>query len=115
MAKLVMASHCRPSTSRRRRQARTAGWRGAYGWGASSLRPASATWLSSLLDHLVGEGEQLGRHVKTQCIRSPQIDEELELGRLKNRQSGGRLSFQNTSHVHTNSPISIRKVVSVAR
>ncbi len=37
------------------------------------------------LDYLVGDGEELIRQLKAERLRSPEIDDELELGRLLNR------------------------------
>ena len=43
----------------------------------------------SLLDHLVGAGEQRRRNVDAKRLRGLEIDHQLELGRLLDRQIGG--------------------------
>ena len=40
---------------------------------------------ASLFDHLVGAGEQHWRHVKQECSRGFEIDDQLERRRLENR------------------------------
>ena len=45
------------------------------------------TW-GSLLDHLVGAGEDRRRDDEAQCFRGPKIDSELEHGRLLHREVG---------------------------
>jgi hypothetical protein len=41
--------------------------------------------ISQLFDHLVGASEQLRRNSEAQCLRSFQVDDQLELGRLYHR------------------------------
>jgi len=61
------------------------------------------TWRSApLFDHLVGAGEQHGRHVEPERAGGRQIDDEIELGRLYHRQIGGLLAFQDASGIDTN-------------
>jgi len=38
-----------------------------------------------LVDHLVGEGKQFGRHINTERLGDVEIDYQLELGRLQDR------------------------------
>ena len=40
---------------------------------------------ASLFDHLVGAGEQHGRHLDAERLRGRQVDDEIELGRLLDR------------------------------
>jgi hypothetical protein len=44
---------------------------------------------SSLFDDLVGDGEHTWRHLDVERSRRLQVDDELELGRLHDRQVGG--------------------------
>src|SRR6516165_2987504 len=53
----------------------------------------------SLLDHLVGGGEESRRHVDTELFRGLGIDDQLVLGRGLNRKVGGLLAFENAVHV----------------
>ena len=48
-----------------------------------------------LFDHLVGAGEQCRRHVKAERLRGRQIDDEIELGRLLDRNIGRLRPAQN--------------------
>jgi hypothetical protein len=43
----------------------------------------------SLFEHLVGTREQQGRDGETQCLRSYQIHDKLELGRLIDKKISG--------------------------
>ena len=43
---------------------------------------------ASLLDYLVGDREQRRRHLEAERLRGLEIDHQLELGRLLNRQFG---------------------------
>jgi hypothetical protein len=45
--------------------------------------------LSCLFDHLVGAGEHRGRGVEAERLRGFEIDDQLVLGGLLNRQVGG--------------------------
>src|SRR6202011_2863439 len=44
---------------------------------------------STLLDHLVGDGEHPWRHLDAERSRRLKVDDELEFGRLQHRQVGG--------------------------
>jgi hypothetical protein len=39
-----------------------------------------------LLDHIVGAGGQTGRHLDAECLSGLEVNDELELGRLHDRQ-----------------------------
>jgi hypothetical protein len=55
---------------------------------------------ASLFNNLVGE--QLNRvgHLDVECFGGVQIDDELECGRLQNREVGRFLALENPSDVH---------------
>src|SRR6266446_10676487 len=52
-----------------------------------------------LFDHVVGLGEQRGRHSEAERIRGLAIDDEFELGRLLDRKVGGLGALQDLVHV----------------
>ena len=49
----------------------------------------------ALFDHLVGAGEQSRRHFEAERIGSREINEEIEFGRLLDRELGWLRSAQN--------------------
>jgi hypothetical protein len=51
-------------------------------------------WWHALLDHFVGAGEERGRDYKAERLRRLEIDDQLERGRLLDRNIGGLGSFQ---------------------
>jgi hypothetical protein len=51
-----------------------------------------------LFDHLVGEREQRGRHLKTDHLRGFQVDDKVELGWLEDGQIGGLLALEPGSY-----------------
>src|SRR6516165_1168838 len=55
--------------------------------------------LAHLLDHLVGEGEQLSWHFEAERSCGLKVDDKLELGRLHDWKIGGPLTFNNASGV----------------
>ena len=56
-------------------------------------RPIYFALRDSLLDHLVRAREQHGRHFEAERLRGLQVDNELEPGRLLNRQVGRLLAL----------------------
>src|SRR5215813_11840170 len=54
-----------------------------------------------LFDHLVGDGEQPRREAEAECPGGVEVDHELELGRLHDREVGGLLALENPAGVHT--------------
>src|SRR5262249_43590095 len=72
-----------------------------------------AARLCRLLDHLVGAGEQRGWHFYTKRLRGRQIDDEVELGRLFDRDVGRLRPAQDlVDHVGC-APEQIRQVWTV--
>src|SRR5439155_11109539 len=71
------------------------------------------TYLASV-DHFVGDREQLRRYREAECPGSFHIDDQLEDGRLEDRQVGGLFTLQNTADVDTGLAISVRDTRSIA-
>jgi hypothetical protein len=55
--------------------------------------------MSRSLDHLVGAGEQRGRHFEAGRLRCPKIDGQLKLNRLLDRQVGGLGAREDAIHI----------------
>lgn len=54
---------------------------------------------ASLLDYLIGAGEQSGRDGEAQHFRSFEVDDQLEFGRLLDGHVGGLRAFENLVNV----------------
>src|ERR1700730_9220714 len=54
---------------------------------------------ATLLDDLVGEGMHLERNFKAKRLCGLQVEHEIELGRLQNRQVRRLLAFENAAHI----------------
>ena len=67
-----------------------------------------------LLDHLVGAAEQRQRHVEAERLGGPEIEDQLDLRGLLDRQVSGLLAFENAAGVDAALTVRIRKAVSVA-
>jgi hypothetical protein len=52
-----------------------------------------------LLDDLVGEGMHLERNFKAKGLCGLQVEHEIELGRLQNRQVRRLLAFENAARI----------------
>jgi hypothetical protein len=52
-----------------------------------------------LLDHFVGDGERLGLHLEAERLGGLEIDDQLELGRLRDRQVGGFGALENPAGI----------------
>src|SRR5262245_60632809 len=63
--------------------------------------PCSSNISLKLFDHLVGAGEQVGRHRKAKCLGGFEIDGEFEPGRLHNREVCGTDTLQHAPRVTT--------------
>ena len=51
------------------------------------------------LDHLVGDRENVLRHLDTECARRLKVDDELEFGRLQHRQVGGLGALEDVARI----------------
>src|SRR4051812_5682123 len=58
-------------------------------------------------DHLVGAGEQGRWEVKPECLRRPQVDDQLELRRLSNRKVPRSGPLQDFVHVFDSLTIAV--------
>src|SRR3954453_4302921 len=67
-----------------------------------------------LLDHLVGAAEQRQRHVEAERLGGPEIEDQLDLRGLLDRQVSGLLALENAAGVDAALTVRIRKAVSVA-
>jgi hypothetical protein len=67
-----------------------------------------------LLDNLVGAGEQRRRHLEAKRPCGLEVDHELELGRLHDRQVGGLGAVENAADVNTHLAVGIGELRSVA-
>ena len=74
---------------------------------------ASFAWRLPLFDHLVGECEHCRRDGKAERLGGFEINHELELGSLHNRQVSGFFAFENATRVNSDLAIHIRQAVSV--
>src|SRR5262245_46470944 len=70
--------------------------------------------LSQLFDHLVGDLLKMQRHVNTKCLGGLDIDHQLELRGLLDRQIDGLLTLENPTGVDSIQTMRIRKTASVA-
>jgi hypothetical protein len=69
--------------------------------------------VAALLNHLVGAGKKRWRNVEAERLGGGQVDNEIELGRLLDRQVGGFRSAQNPVDIVGRAPVEVREVRSV--
>src|SRR5262245_9021541 len=69
---------------------------------------------AALLDHLVNTGEQRRRNFESDALCGPQVDYQLELRRLNDRQIGGLGAFEDATRVNPNQPVRLGVAWSVA-
>src|SRR5262249_37834166 len=69
---------------------------------------------SNSFDHLVGAREQHRRNFESDALCGPQVDHQLELRRLNDRQIGGPGAFEDATRVNPNQPVRLGVAWSVA-
>ena len=78
-----------------------------------SAKCQKRTSARQLFDHLVGSGQQTG-HRDAERLGGLEVDHQLELGGLYNRQIGRLFAFQNASAVVSCLPIRIGDAGAIA-
>src|SRR5947209_2545634 len=64
--------------------------------------------LAHSFDHLVGAGEQRGRHVEAERFGSPHVDDQLDFRGLLHRQVGSLLALENPASVSASQAVVLR-------
>src|SRR5258706_1291918 len=76
-------------------------------------RNSRARWLAFLFNHPVRAHEQQLRNLQADRLGGLQVDHQLELSRLLNRQVGGFCSLEDLVHVNRAEPIKLLTIWSV--
>src|SRR4029450_9813875 len=53
-----------------------------------------------LFDHLVGNGEHAGRNAQAECLGGLEVNDQLELGRLRDRKVGWLFALENSASIN---------------
>src|SRR5437773_7798009 len=84
----------------------------AFAAGKFHVEPPSPSSFTSF-DHLVGDSEQPWREAEAECLGGVEVDHELELDRLHDRQLAGLLALENPAGIDTSQAICIGDARSV--
>src|SRR5215510_9292653 len=76
-------------------------------------QPDSCTAASPLFDHFIGHGKQSGRHVEADCLGSLDVDDELKLGCLLNRNVRRLLTLEDAIDICRGSPVGFGRINTV--
>jgi hypothetical protein len=69
------------------------------GGGAREEERRRPSWRAALFNHLVGAQEERFRDRQPKCLRGLEIDNQLELGRLHDRQVSGLFPLENSADI----------------
>src|SRR5262245_43997832 len=77
-------------------------------------RCSNQAWMRGLLDHLVGAAQQRERNGDAERLGGLEVDDQLDLSGLLNRQLGRLLAFEDAASVEARLTIQVDKVGTVA-